>query len=331
MQEISRLRTRIPQLATERQHLSEQRSTLFTRRTELEEIISQANAALNDRAKHWHEENSLKAQRDAAKIERSEVILEIQSNERKDLALAGQERDCRQGLAQAEYLSTTTSDVRAEIEAALVDVRDADARLASLAAERASLTAKRGLATRASAAVRAAEGELVTAGQAQEAASGQAFIAGREVDLVMYSARVAKAEKRLDDAKREAAAGVAALPMIADRLDTLAGMIDDATKSRGTAIKSYWHARTRLLEIKYREQVEELIETVGTMRALGRKTGRQLGSRLYESVQGLRVPTTANDEHPQPVKLVEPDDGALLSRFERELETALFEDELETV
>ncbi len=200
-------------------------------------------------------------------------------------------------------------------------------RLASLAAERASLTAKRGQATRAAAAVRAAEGELVNARHAQEEVTGQAFIAGRDVDLVPYSARVAKAEKRLDEAKREAAAGVAALPMIADRLDTLAGMIEDATRSRGGAIKAYWHARTRLLEIEWRQKVECLGETAMTLRALDGKTGRQLGGRLYESVLGLRVPATVNDDYPQPVKLGEPDNSALLDRLESELETALLTEE----
>lgn len=140
-----------------------------------------------------------------------------------------------------------------------------------------------------------------------------------------------KADKRLEEAKRDADGGLAALPIIARRLDTLGRTLEEATEAREAAKKRYWIARTRLLEIKYRELVAELIETAGAMRALGRKTGRQLGSRLYEGMQGLRVPTTANEGYPQPVKLIEPDDGALLSRFERELETALLSDELETI
>ncbi|MES2368598.1 MAG: hypothetical protein V4554_03785 [Pseudomonadota bacterium] len=330
MQEINKLRAHLAQLATERKSLSERISTMYARRNELGETITQANMALNDRAKRWQEVDSLTATREAAKRERADLEPKIQAAERKDITLSERERDYRKDLAQAEYLNTTASDVQAEIEATLAEVRDADARLASLAAERASLTVKRGQATRAAAAVRAAEGELVNARQAQETASGQAFVEGREVDLVPYSARIAKGEKRLDEARREAAAGVAALPLIDKKLALLAAQVEGTEEGRAAAIKSYWHAQARLLEIEWRQKIENLVETAILFRALDAKTGRPLGTKLYESVLGLRVPATVNDDYPQPVKLVEPDNRASLDRLENELEAALAE-EVETV
>lgn len=107
-------------------------------------------------------------------------------------------------------------------------------------------------------------------------------------------------------------------------------MIDEAVKHREAAKRRYSLAHTQLREIKYRHGVEALIDDARALRALDRMTGRQQGHRLYESVQGLRVPTTADSDYPQSVKLVEPDGGALLKCFEDELETALLA-EMETI
>lgn len=330
MQEINKRRDRLMQLASERKSLRDQMSTMYARRNALEETITQANMALNDRAKHWQEVDSLTARRDAAKRERADLAPKIQAAERNDRMLSEQERDCRKDIAQAEYLNTTAADVQAEIDAALTEVREADTKLANLHRERASLEAKREQAKRAADVVRSADSELLDARDSQEQQKAQAFIAGREIDLAPYSARIAKAEKRLGDAKCNADAGLAALPIIADRLNTLAGMLDEGGKEREAAKGRYWLARTRLLEITWRHQLEGLIETAKTMRALGRKTGRQQGHRLYESVRGLLVPTTADSDYPQPVKLTEPEDGALLNRLESELEATLLAEE-ETV
>lgn len=330
MQEINKLRDRLMQLSNERKSLRGQMSTMYARRNELEETITQANMALNDRAKHWQEVDSLTARRDAAKRERADLEPRIQAAERNDRMLSEQERDFRKDLDQAEYLNTTAADMQAGIDAALAEVREADTRLANLHSERTSLETKREQARRAADAVRSADSELIDARDSLAQQKAQAFIAGREVDLAPYSARIAKAEKRLDDAKRNADAGLAARPLIATRLNTLAAMIDGARQDREAAKVRYWLAHTRLLEITWRHQVEGLIEKARTLRALDRKTGRQLGHRLYESAQGLRVPTTAASDYPQPVKLTEPDDGVLLSRLEDELETALIAEE-ETV
>lgn len=105
--------------------------------------------------------------------------------------------------------------------------------------------------------------------------------------------------------------------MIDKKLALLAHQVEGAEEGWAAAIKAYWHTRTRLLEIEWRQQVERLVETAVLFLALDGKTGRQLGHRLYESVLGLRVPAISNDDYPQPVKLAEPDNGALGSPGKR--------------
>ncbi|ODU06282.1 MAG: hypothetical protein ABS89_00190 [Thiobacillus sp. SCN 63-1177] len=73
--------------------------------------------------------------------------------------------------------------------------------------------------------------------------------------------------------------------------------------------------------------MEALIDDARALRALDRMTGRQQGHRLYESVQGLRVPITADSDYPQPVKMTEPDDDALLNYLESEFAAALLAEE----
>lgn len=332
MQEIDKLRARLTLLASQRKALSDQLSTMHTRRNELDGIVNHVNTALATHAHHWQEEAGLQAQRDGAKHERAKLAQEIQAAEREERALSERERDYRKDLAHAEYMATTAADMQADMAAAVVDVREADAHLAQLTSERAGLKAKREQAERAADAVRSAEGELANARDSLEQQKAQAFIAGRDSDLAPYSARVAKVEKRLTEAKRNADAGLAALPVIAKRLNTITDAMGDAQKAREAGVKRYCLAYARLFECKWRRQVDALIETGQTLRALDNKTGRLMGHRLHESLrEGLRVPMTEGNDYPQPIKLTEGDAGALLKRLESELEMALLAEEEETV
>lgn len=330
MQDTNTLRAHLAQLATERQNLIDQQSPLNTRINELHEIITQTTAALNDRARHWRQEGGLKARLEAAKKERGPIAQKVQILERQDRELSLREFEYRNDLARAEYANTTASDMRAEMGEAISWMRDADARLAQFATQRTDLETKQKAAKRAADEVKAAESELVEAREALEQQKGEAFVAGREADLAAYSTEVAAAEKRLAEAKRKADAGVAALPIIAKKLAILARKVESANADIEMATKRYWAAHTRLYEVKYRHEAEGLIETVNTLRALDRKTGRQLGRQLYEAIRdGLKVPTTEGSDYPQPVKLSGNDETlrALLDRLESELEAALAVDD----
>lgn len=331
MKELNKLRAHLAQLTSERRAISDQLSALRSRDTELCKIAEQANTALATHAYHLQEEAGLKAKRDGAKHERAKLAQEIQAAEREERALSERERDYRRNLAQAEYTASTAADMQADMDAAVADVRDADAHLAQLTSERAGLKAKREQADREGDAVHSAEGELANARDSLEQQKAQAFIAGRDSDLAPYSARIAKAEKRLTEAKRNADAGLAALPIIAKRLNTITDAMGDTQQSREAGVKRYWLAYTWLFEIKWRQQVDALIETAQTLRALDNKTGRLVGHRLHESLrEGLRVPMTDGNDYPQPIKLIEGDAGALLKRLESELETALLAEAEET-
>jgi len=223
--------------------------------------------------------------------------------------------------------------MRAEMGEAIAWMRDADARLAQFATQRTDLETKQKAAKRAADEVKAAESELAEAREALEQQKGEAFVAGREADLAAYSAEVAAAEKRLADAKRKADAGVAALPIITKKLTALARKVESANADIEMATKRYWAAHTRLYEVKYRHEAEGLIETVNTLLALDRKTGRQLGRQLYEATRdGLKMPTIAGSDYPQPVKLSGSDETlrALIERLESELATARAAEDEET-
>lgn len=332
-QDIQALHARITAIKTERQTLMDSLSTLYARSAELSEIVAQTTAALNDRARHWQEESRLTAERDKAKLELSTVSQKIADFQRQDNGLSLRESESWNDLARAEYANTTASDMRAEMDEALAWMRDADARLAQFATQRTDLEAKQKAAKRAANEVKAAESEWDEAREALEQQKGEAFVAGREADLAACSTEVAAAEKRLAQAKREADAAVAALPIIAKKLATLASKVESANADSEMALKRYWVAYTRLYEVKYRHEVEGLIETVNTLRALDRKTGRQLGRKLYEATRdGLKMPTTAGSDYPQPVKLTGNDETlrALIERLESELATARAAEDEET-
>lgn len=330
MQDTNNLRGRLAHLTGERQTLEAQISTMRTRYNEADDAYNKANTALATHAYHWQEEAGLQAKRGAAKAERAELMKEMQALERQHRELSERERHCREELACAEYANIKKSDMQVEMGEALARIRDADTRLAKLNSERTDLESKRKQAEQTSDAVNAAKHELAVARDNLDQRKAQAFIDGGSVDLAPYNARIAKAEKRVADSKHNAEAGVAALPVIADRLATLTGTIAGIMKAREDAIKSYWLSYTRLFEIEYRRTVEKLIEIVNTLRVLDPKTGRLLGHRLNEGIRSLRVPIFAANDYPQPVKLIEPDVDALLNRLEGELTTALLTEE-ETV
>lgn len=319
---ITELRDRLAQLADERRAISAQVTALRAKRNEADKAYNQAVAALCNQTFHWADEPGLKAKRDAANAERSALEQKVQPLEQQDRQLSEQERHCRDELARAEYAATKASDFEAEIGEAIAWIRDANARLAKLDSDRLNLEARRGHAERAADVVRAAESELADAREAFEQKKANAFIAGRDVDLSAYNARIAKAEKRLDETKREADAGRAALPMIAKRLESLTSKREEAAQDRKMAQGRYWHACQRLHEVNYRQAAGELIEIVNTLRALDCKTGRMLGHRLHEAMrEGLRIPVIADSDYPQPVKLYGNDDTLreLLSRMEGDL------------
>ncbi|ODU06283.1 MAG: hypothetical protein ABS89_00195 [Thiobacillus sp. SCN 63-1177] len=330
MQDTNTLRAHLAQLATERQNLIDQQSPLNARINELHEIITQTTAALNDRARHWQQEGDLKSRLISAKKEIGPIAQKLQILERRDSELSLREFEYRNDLARAEYANTTASDVRAEMGEAISWMRDADARLAQFASQQTDLKAKQKAAKRAANEVKAAESELDEAREALEQQKGEAFVAGLNADLAIYITEVTVAEKRLAEAKRESDAAVAALPIIAKKLAALARKVESANADSEMALKRYWAAHTRLYEVKYRHEVEGLIETANTLRALDRKTGRQLGSKIYEAIRGgLKVPTTEGSDYPQPVKLTGNDETlcALLDRLESELEAALAVDD----
>jgi chromosome segregation ATPase len=330
MQEINELRARLAQLTSERRAISDHVTALRAKRNEADKAYNQAVTALCNQTLHWSDEAGLKAKRDAAKAERAALEQKVQPLEQQYRQLSEQERNCREKLARAEYAASKASDLEAEMGEAVAWIHNADCRLAQLAAERLNLEGKRGAAEYAVDLVRAAVSGLADAREAFEQQKANAFIAGRDTDLSPYKARVAKAEKRLADAKRDADAGTTALPMIAKRLESLTGKREGAEQDRDMALERYWHAYMRLYEVKYRQATGELVEIVNMLRALDRKTGRLLGHRLHEAMrEGLRVPVIADSDYPRPLELSGNDDTLreVLSRMESELATVLAEEE----
>ena len=134
--------------------------------------------------------------------------------------------------------------------------------------------------------------------------------------------RIAKAEKHLTGATKNATAGRAALPRISSRLTAIEGEWAELDSRRGALVADYWRSRQRLVEVEYREQVQRLIDSGRRLAALDSKTGGRFGHDLLKSIRdGLKQPV--NGKHLEPVRIVDTDLADILDGFESELTSAL--------
>ena len=257
----------------------------------------------------------------SAYFERGQLAQQIQDNKRHVDTLKNRLSELRGSLHRAEYESVSAVELSGLLSRHVAAIQSIDSEQDDLTLEHDTLQQKHLEAQQASTAVDSAERELQAARAAHDQTQGDAFISGKNVDLSAHVDRIAKAEKRLQAATRNAAAGRSALPRISARLVDIDGERVDLEVRRTGAIADYWKTRKRLVEIDYLEAIQQVIEAGRRLAALANKTGDRFGYDLITSMrQGLKQPV--NGKALEPVR-VDAEFGAILADFESELSAAL--------
>lgn len=130
-----------------------------------------------------------------------------------------------------------------------------------------------------------AQAELSDAVQALEAAQADAFIDGGKADIAGHTAKVTKAQKKVEEAAGDAVATRTALPRIAERLENLRADIERVGTERATAVTTYWDNRRRMLEREYLAHASGLMDSLQSLLAIGQITGSDLGRNLLDKMR----------------------------------------------
>lgn len=143
-----------------------------------------------------------------------------------------------------------------------------------------------------------AERELAVARQALEVQQGGAYIDGGKVDLIEHNARIAEAQKNLDEAKADAAGASAALPLLDGRIAEANEAINEETANSETLVETYFDIQLRKFELAYLTHARGIMDSLQSLVALGQITGNQLGNHLLAKMrQTLYVP--ADGKYPE--------------------------------
>lgn len=315
------LRRRITELEAEVSTIEAEALPLANRLHSVSTAIDDADAVLRKPYSYPAHRDAQEA-KSAAYFERSELANQIQDNKRHIDTLKGRLAELRQTLNRAEYEGVTTTELRAKLSERISAISDLDSDIDVLTFERDTLQCKRLEAQQATTAVDSAERELQAARDAHEQTQGEAFISGKTGDLSAHVERIAKAEKQLSDATKKATGGRAALPRISARLEAIEGEREGLDSQRNALVADYWHTRKRIVEVEYREQVQQTIEAGRQLAALDGKTGGRFGHDLIKSMrEGLKQPV--NGKYLEPVRIVDTDLAGVLAEFESELSSAL--------
>lgn len=329
MHTIQSLRDRLAELTAERAQAEEDASPLRARMCTLNEAQDRVQAVMWNERAHTSDREAAKRERSAILAEKGPTGLLIQAVDRQVENLSAQMREISALLHRTEYECISIATLQEQGREISSQLREIDTRLDSLTVERESLHGKRSEAEAGADAVNAAETELTEAREALDRQQGESFISGRDTDIAPYTARIAKAEKRVEATKRNASAGRAALPRINARLADIAEEQAAIKQQREELSRQWWTNRARQAEARYIVQVRDMLNTLRDLVALDKLTGRNLGGSLLDAMRhNLRIPV--NGRHTEPVNFATwfgsglvPDVAAAIARLQSDFGTEL--------
>lgn len=226
------LSRRIAELEAEINTAASEAAPLTNRMHAVSTAIANADAVLLKPYSYPAHRDAQEA-KSAAYFERGQIALQIQDNKRHIDTLKNRLSELRGSLHRAEYEAVSASELCGKLSKYIADIRDVDSELDDLTFERDTLQCKRLEAQQATTTVDSIERELQAARDAHDQTQGEAFISGKNVDLSAHVDQIAKAEKHLTAATKNAAAGRSALPRISARLAAIEGERVDLDSRRG--------------------------------------------------------------------------------------------------
>jgi len=200
----------------------------------------------------------------------------------------------RQELARLTY-EQDNNPVDVEIE--IAELTEALARSYKerevLEAEQTALNGKRAEAQAAVDRVAVLRQQIERAHGEKQQTLAEAFISGTPAEEDDVNKRMVGLEKEMRIATAKAEAASAALPILVDRLDEIVDAMQAGKAQRKQIRLSYWQGIERLAYRTYQEQVDALLRTVITLRAVASHTGcvkRRIAQTLQDGMTGLRLP-----------------------------------------
>lgn len=198
-------------------------------------------------------------------------------------------------MSRSEYESKSLDDLDSDARKILIQVKAIDAQVKKLETEKAALLEKQETAGQALQQVEDARQELENAQAALEEQQGESFIKGQSIDISPYQARAGKAKERYEALHKDAAAGKAALPKIANRLEAIGEDIEEFGETRKSLYVAWLVNYRRSLEVSIKETSNNLARDVSFLGAIGRQTGSPISEIVLDSYKrGLVVPVYGN-------------------------------------
>lgn len=203
--------------------------------------------------------------------------------------------ELREKISRAEYESKSVTELNSDAQKILEQVRSIDVQVEKLNSEKNDLTAKQGQAEKALQLVESAREEFESAQAVLDEHQGENFIDGRNIDLSPYQARAGKAKGRLEELQKNAAGGRAALPKIANRLETINEDIAELSEARESLFAAWLVNRRRIIEVSIKSHANNIAHDVCVFGAIGRRTGSPISESLLDAhKRGLMVPVYGN-------------------------------------
>ncbi|MCE1239521.1 MAG: hypothetical protein LWW83_06350 [Azonexaceae bacterium] len=288
MEKINLIQNRITETETTISNHEAETHKARERLEEVSRIIRNTDEVL---ARPYSYPHTDKAQRDRAEAfaRRSELNgqlnkLQIAINNL-SLSLAEDRRE----LANLQYDDVSTDEIRAEIDQAVKHLVDLYAKRDDLEAERARLTQKRESAQNAVDRVASIRQEITKAKAERQRLLADAFVDGTTVDEDDVNIRIQSLEEELHAASATSEHASAALSLLSERLSDVDDELDSLAAARKEARLNYWLRLERLHYRNYSNQLEALLETLLTLRAISTRTGctkRRVAGALYDGLSG---------------------------------------------
>lgn len=288
---IEAMRVALDALATEREEAERAARAIQDQLSRLTDRVNAAKSVLWD--ERAYREKKLAAQReiDGLRPDVAERTTELQQTTNQARIIDDRIRDLRAKLTRAEYESVSIADLKAAGRTIGDRVMHVDNKLHGLRDSRNSIELKREQAESDLEAVASAEGEVNAARDALKSAQGDAYLSEVPVDLAAYTARLAKAEKRLGSANEGATLARAAMPRIEARIAEIDAEIAELEDTRAERVAEWWRNRARIADAVFTARVSDLAANLRDRLAIDTRTGGNLGMQLLEKARtGLYVP-----------------------------------------
>lgn len=289
--DIEALRASLATLTQEREEAEHAAKVMQDQLSGLTDRVNAAKAVLWD--SHAYREKKEAAQREVDSLRPAigELTTEVQQATTRTRGIDDRIRDIRAKLTRAEYEGVPIADLKKAGKVIAARIRDVDGKLQGLKATRSNLERKREQADSDLEAVTSVEGEVNAARDALESAQGEAYLSEVHTDLAAYSARLAKAEKRLASANEGATLARAVMPRIEARKAEIDAEIAELEGTRAECIADWWQNRARIADAVFTARVSDLAESLRDRLAIDTQTGGKMGMQLLEKARtGLYVP-----------------------------------------